>query len=234
MDLHLSDNTSRLYFFLLSGLAHLGAGSTVRECRYERHVRARRNAVLGITCLPHGGVAQTGVVLMTLKGLVQIVSSISSCCWRWSSRWAGTWQGSTKANPAVWTVLGPSNAIYRCGSPSQEEMGWRIYRTAMLLFKRPVCRALWTPAGTTPPAPEPRQSRRCRPDLGLQHGRQLRHQHQLAGLRRRDDDELPHADARADGAELRLGRDRHGGAGRADPRASRAGTRRRSAISGSI
>ena len=32
--------------------------------------------------------------------------------------------------------------------------------------------------------------------LVVQHRGQLRHQHQLAGLRRRDDDELPHADAR--------------------------------------
>ena len=42
----------------------------------------------------------------------------------------------------------------------------------------------------------------------------LRDQHQLAGLRRRVDDELSHADARARGAELRLRGDRHGGARR--------------------
>ena len=54
----------------------------------------------------------------------------------------------------------------------------------------------------------------------MEHGRQLRHQHQLAGLRRRDDDELPDPDARPDGAELRLGGDRHGRAGGADPAAS--------------
>ena len=54
--------------------------------------------------------------------------------------------------------------------------------------------------------------------LVVQHGRQLRDQHQLAGLRRRDDDELSHADARARRAELPVGRVGHGGAGRADPR----------------
>jgi K+-transporting ATPase A subunit len=37
------------------------------------------------------------------------------------------------------------------------------------------------------------------------------HQHQLAGLRRRGDDELPDADAGAERPELRLGRRRHGG-----------------------
>jgi K+-transporting ATPase ATPase A chain len=35
---------------------------------------------------------------------------------------------------------------------------------------------------------------------------ELRHQHQLAGLRRREHDELSHADGGADGAELRLPR----------------------------
>ena len=53
---------------------------------------------------------------------------------------------------------------------------------------------------------------------GVQHGRQLCHEHQLAELRRRNDDELPVADARADGAELRLGGVRHGRAGGADSR----------------
>ena len=54
--------------------------------------------------------------------------------------------------------------------------------------------------------------------LLVQHRGELRHQHQLAGLRRRIDDELSHADARARRAELRVRRHRHGGAGRADSR----------------
>ena len=54
--------------------------------------------------------------------------------------------------------------------------------------------------------------------LVVQHRGELRHQHQLAGLRRRNDDELPHADARPGGAELRVRRDRHGGARGAHPR----------------
>jgi hypothetical protein len=37
----------------------------------------------------------------------------------------------------------------------------------------------------------------------------FRDEHELAGLRRRSDDELPDADAGADGAELRVGRRRH-------------------------
>ena len=49
---------------------------------------------------------------------------------------------------------------------------------------------------------------------GVRHGRQLRHEHELAKLRRRNHGELPVADAGADRAELRLGGVRHGRAGR--------------------
>ena len=43
----------------------------------------------------------------------------------------------------------------------------------------------------------------------LQHRDQLHHQHQLAELRRRDDDEPSHADARPDRPQLPVRRDRH-------------------------
>ena len=56
------------------------------------------------------------------------------------------------------------------------------------------------------------------PGLGLQHRHQLRHQHQLAGLWRRIDDELPDPDAGAGGAELPVGRHRHRRRHRPDPR----------------
>ena len=52
----------------------------------------------------------------------------------------------------------------------------------------------------------------------LQHGRQLRHQHQLAELRRREHDVLSRADVGPDAAEFPLGGDRHRARGRADPR----------------
>ena len=52
----------------------------------------------------------------------------------------------------------------------------------------------------------------------VQHGGQLRHQHELAGLCRRSDHELPDADARARRAEFPLGGLRNRGAGGADPR----------------
>ena len=71
----------------------------------------------------------------------------------------------------------------------------------------------------------------------LQHGRQLHHQHQLAGVRGRVDDELPDPDGGARLAQLHLGRGRHrrrAGAGARSHAAARARRRRgRSATSGS-
>ena len=58
----------------------------------------------------------------------------------------------------------------------------------------------------------------CPPTLAFNTRRQLRHQHQLAELRRREHPELPDPDARAHGAELPLRGDRHGRAGGADSR----------------
>ncbi len=72
------------------------------------------------------------------------------------------------------------------------------------------------------------------PGLVVQHGRELRNQHELAGLRRRSDDELSHADARSRRPELPVGRERHGRARRADSRASRGARRTASATSTSI
>ena len=71
------------------------------------------------------------------------------------------------------------------------------------------------------------------PELVVQHRGQLRHQHELAELRRRVDDEPPHPDGRARGAELRVGRGRAGGRGGADPRPGPAPASARSATSGS-
>ena len=77
-------------------------------------------------------------------------------------------------------------------------------------------------------AAQSRRTRRGVARLVVQYRGQLRHQHQLAGLRRREHDELSHADARPGGAELRLRRDRHRGADRVDPglRAARNGHHR--------
>ena len=68
----------------------------------------------------------------------------------------------------------------------------------------------------------------------VQYGGQLRHQHQLAELRRRKHDVLPRADARPDAPELPLRRHRHRAGGRADPRLRSRVDEAQSATSGSI
>ena len=77
---------------------------------------------------------------------------------------------------------------------------------------------LRAPAAAGPPAAEPDRPEGRPPGHRLQHRLELRHQHELAELRRRVDDVVPHPDGRPGGAELRLGRGRHRGRRRADPR----------------
>ncbi len=92
-------------------------------------------------------------------------------------------------------VEGP---LYRlCGVEPDAEMGWLPYTLALLLFNGIGFLAvyalqrlqLWLPLN-------PQGLANVSARFLVQHRDQLRHQHQLAGLRRRDDDELPDADAR--------------------------------------
>ena len=83
-----------------------------------------------------------------------------------------------------------------------------------------------------PPADQPGRARGGRSIRLVQHVLQLHHQHQLAGLRRRDHDDLPQPDARADLPELRVGGGRHGRARRALPRVRRRQDATSSATSG--
>ena len=110
----------------------------------------------------------------------------------------------------------------------------RLHARDARLQRRRLRRALRDPAAAGLAAAQSAGLRRRAARSRLQHRRQLRHQHQLAVLWRRDDDEPFQPDGRAHGAELRLRRHRHRPRARRDPRASRARARRRSAISGSI
>ena len=114
---------------------------------------------------------------------------------------------------------GRADPVSPGGSPPGRRDGLEELRPrhADVQHARTVCRV---PAPARPgiaPA-ESREPRRGRAAPGIQHGRQLRVQHQLAIVWRRDDAELPHADARPDGAELRLGRVRDGVPCRGHPR----------------
>ena len=103
------------------------------------------------------------------------------------------------------------------GVDPQKEQDWKQYTFAMLLFSLVSC--LFTYAilrlqQLLPLNPQGFGALSAAP--GVQHRRQLHHQHQLAELRRRIHDVVSLADGRAGHPQLRLGRRRHrhrGGAG---------------------
>ena len=103
------------------------------------------------------------------------------------------------------------------GVDPAREQGWITYTMAMLAFSVVgFITPLSHPALPEFSAVEPARLRSGRPRSRLQYVGELHHQHQLAELRRRDDDEPSHADAGAHGPQLPVRRDRprHGlGAG---------------------
>ena len=127
-------------------------------------------------------------------------------------------------------------ALYSAaGVEEKREQRWLTYVVAMLLFHvggflilyglmRFQAALPFNPAGQSAVAP----------DLQLQYRDQLHHQHQLAELRRRGHDVVPHADARPHAPELPVGGNRHRAGGRAHSRLCARVGNRRSAISGSI
>ena len=109
--------------------------------------------------------------------------------------------------------------IYRvAGIDNRTEMDWRRYAVAVLVVNVigfAVVYLLQRLQGVLPLEPAGLCGRQ--PRFVVQHGRELRDEHELAGLRRRIDDELSHADARPRRAEFLVGRDGYGRARRADP-----------------
>ena len=119
-------------------------------------------------------------------------------------------------------VFGPvERLLYRLGGiDPKREQPWTLYALlAAGVQRRLRRRSLLPPAPAGRAAAEPDRRRRGPAHARVQHRRQLRHEHELAELRRRVDDEPPDADGGADGAELRLGRRRNRRRSRADPRA---------------
>ena len=138
---------------------------------------------------------------------------------RWS---AATWRASTAASRVFLTraVAPVERLIYRVlGVDPGRGAGLEGLCPQRARAVRPVlARALSRAADADAPSVE-----RAGLPLGhlgreLQHGLVVRDEHELAVLRRRDDDDLLQPDGGTGGAELRLGRGRHLRRGRAHPR----------------
>ena len=132
----------------------------------------------------------------------------------------------------------PERFLYRVlRVDPKREQDWKAYAKSLLdLLARRLAAAVPDPAHAErllrPPRAEPARLSLGAVERDVQHGLVVRDEHQLAVLQRRDDDELPQPDDRADGAELALGGRRDRRRGRADPRDRRAHAARASATSG--
>ena len=105
------------------------------------------------------------------------------------------------------------------GRGSGDEQDWKcVCEDGADLQRRLQCRALRHPAPAGPPLPEPgSHERRCAAHR-CQHDCELRHEHELAVLRRRVHDVVPHPDGGPRRPELRLGGRRDGGPDRSHSR----------------
>ena len=154
------------------------------------------------------GWLQLGLYMVVLLGLAKPLGTFMAKVYTGEPTWLGR-------------LLGPVERLcYRVmGVSPDDEMDWKQYAWSFLLF------SLLSTAGGVPAAPgsggaaaQPGPHGRGFAYHRLQYRHQFRHQHQLAGVRRRNDDELPVADAGAHRAELRFRGGGDGSADRADPR----------------
>ena len=101
--------------------------------------------------------------------------------------------------------------IYRlCGvDPQGATRLEAVQRCDAALQRHHVARDLRHRAIATCATVKSREARSCSSGSRLRHGFELHHQYELAGLRRRIDDELSDADGGARLAQLHLGRRRH-------------------------
>ena len=120
------------------------------------------------------------------------------------------------------------------GVDSRSEQRWTAYARSVLAFSAVSVLGLYALQRVQGPLPlEPDRRRGGPPRARVQHGGQLRHEHELADVRRRVDDEPPHADGRARRCRTSC-RPRPAWPWRSPhPRARPAAQRRRSATSGS-
>ncbi len=109
----------------------------------------------------------------------------------------------------------------------EREQDWKAYAKSLIVFSLAgLAVAVPDPAHAErllrPPRAQPAGLQIGHLERHVQHGLVVHDEHQLAVLQRRDDDELPQPDDRADGPELAVGRRRDRRGGRADPRDHRA------------
>ena len=111
-------------------------------------------------------------------------------------------------------------ALYSAaGVEEKREQRWLTYVVAMLLFHIGGFLILYGLMRFQASLPfNPAAQSAVAPDLQLQYRDQLHHQYQLAELRRRGHDVVPHADARPDASELPVGGNWHRAGGRAHSR----------------
>ena len=125
------------------------------------------------------------------------------------------------AAPGDRFFLPVERALYRmAGVDPGREQPWNVYALSLLAFSAVSVVGLYLlerVAGGV--AAESDGGRWCFVGAGVQHGGELRDEHELAELRGRVDDEPSDADGRADRAELRVRRGRYRGRGRARARA---------------
>ena len=164
-------------------------------------------------------------LFLLLEGLDRVVSAAGwleiASTWRSSRRsrrcWAATWRACSAASSAS-----PPRPRGRAphGRPGA---GLEALRALRADLQRGVLgAALPDPAHPGDPPVQPARVRLGAVGRRVQHHVVVRDQHELAVLRRRDDDVELLADGRPGRPELRLGGGRHRGRDRADPRHRRA------------
>ena len=152
---------------------------------------------------------------MSAQGIAQIVfygvvlsrsATRSGCSWRAHTRGEKLDAGRARAFCGCSAVAAATSRTGRLRK-DRADLQRRLHRRAL---RDPA------PAGASLPEPGSPEGRgtahRC------QHDRELRHEHELAVLRRRVHDVVSDPDGRSRGAELRLRGGRHGSAGRRGPR----------------
>ena len=124
-----------------------------------------------------------------------------------------------------WLVRARARLLPARAHRPEREQDWKSYAKTVARLHDPLLGApLRDPAPAGAPVPEPGRPAGGAVAHRAEHDRELRHEHELAVLRRRVHDVVPDPDGRAGGAELRLGRGRDGRARRGHPRARRRST----------